>query len=98
MRPFPYKQEETRKDSICQSTFCMFESAFLLFQKTLSHDSVTSSTGRHRWPLYELGEGSFVLPDPAHELDASCRIFIQHRPIDNKEAFDETAFLNGQTS
>jgi hypothetical protein len=76
----------------------MFESAFLLFQKTLSHDSVTSSAGRHCWPLYELGEGSFVLPDRAHEPDASCRIFIQHRLIGNKEAFDETAFLNGQTS
>lgn len=54
----------------------MFESDFLLFQRTPSHDNVTSSTGRHRWLLYELGEGSFVLPDPAHELDASCRIFI----------------------
>lgn len=33
-------------------TFCVFESAFLLSQKTLSHGSVTPSTGRHRWPLY----------------------------------------------
>src|SRR5271155_4372918 len=45
------------------------------FRRPLSHDSVTSSTGRHRRPLYELGEGSFVLPDPAREVDASCRIF-----------------------
>jgi hypothetical protein len=65
----------------------MFESAFLLFQKTLSHESVTSSIGRHRWPLYELGEGSFVLLDPAHELDACCGIFIWHRLIDNKGSF-----------
>ena len=71
----------------------MFESDFLLFQKTLSHDSVTSSTGRQRWPLYELGEGSFVLPDPVQELDASCRNLFQHRLIDDKEAFDGKAFL-----
>ena len=52
MRIFPYKQAETREDSISTLydtfTFCMFESDFLLFQKTLSHDSVTSSTSRHR--------------------------------------------------
>jgi len=65
----------------------MFESAFLLFQKTLSYESITSSTGRHRWPLYELGEGSFALLDPAQELDACCGIFIWHRLIDNKGSF-----------
>lgn len=43
-------------------------------------------------------EKVFALQDPAHQLDASCHTFIYHRSIDDKEAFDEKAFLNAQTS